>query len=101
MKKVKFIYNPNSGDKSIVNKLDLVIDLYQKNNYVVVPFRLTKEYKIGQALKLLDSTYDHILISGGDGTIDSLINSMKKNNIKMPIGILPLGTANDFAKALI
>lgn len=100
MKKVKFIYNPNSGDKSIVNKLDLVIDLYQKNNYVVVPFRLTKEYKIEQALKLLDSTYDHILISGGDGTIDSLINSMKKNNIKMPIGILPLGTANDFAKAL-
>ena len=31
MRKVKLIYNPNSGEKSIVNNLDFIIKIYQKN----------------------------------------------------------------------
>ncbi|MFI3209540.1 MAG: YegS/Rv2252/BmrU family lipid kinase [Peptostreptococcaceae bacterium] len=100
MNKVKFIYNPNSGDKSITNKLDIVISTYQDNDFLVVPFRLDKKNDIEDSLKDLDDTYHHILISGGDGSIDSLINAMKNNDIDLPVGILPLGTANDFAKAL-
>lgn len=100
MKKVKLIYNPNSGDKSILNKLDLIIEVYQKNNYLLTLFRVDKNSKIEDAFLDLDKTYHHILISGGDGTIDSTINALKTKNINIPIGILPLGTANDFAKAL-
>ena len=42
MKKVKFIYNPNSGDKRIKNEIDNIIRIYQKNGYSVVPYRLYK-----------------------------------------------------------
>ena len=42
MKKVKFIYNPNSGDKSIINKLDLIISIYQKNKFTLELYRLDK-----------------------------------------------------------
>ncbi|MGL6106906.1 YegS/Rv2252/BmrU family lipid kinase [Romboutsia sp.] len=100
MKKVKFIYNPNSGEKGITNYLDRIIKIYQKNNYIIEPYRLTKEESIGRAFLEIDNTYDHILLAGGDGTIDMILNAMKEFKINLPVGILPLGTANDFAKAL-
>lgn len=100
MKKVKFLYNPRSGDKSIVNKLDDIIEIYQSRNYIIEPFRLSQGSKIKNALTSIDEAYDHILVAGGDGTVDSVVNSMKKLKIDIPIGILPTGTANDFANML-
>ena len=100
MKKVKLIYNPNSGEKSITNYLDNIIKVYQEKNYIVIPYRLNKEECIGKSLMDIDETYDHLLIAGGDGTIDIILNAMMEFNVNIPIGILPLGTANDFASAL-
>ena len=39
-------------------------------------------------------------MSGGDGTIDLFINTIKELNIDIPVAILPSGTANDFANAI-
>lgn len=100
MKKVKFIYNPNSGDRKISQELDKIIDIYQQYNYSVVPFRLSRKRPIKDAFMDMDINYDHILICGGDGTVDLILNAMKSLNIDIPIGILPSGTANDFAKAV-
>lgn len=100
MKKVKFIYNPNSGNKNIVHKLDDIIAKYQLNGYTIVPHRISKDTTIEDGLKDINDNYNHILIAGGDGTIDRLVNYMKKNDIDIPIGILPTGTANDFANVL-
>ena len=100
MKKVKLIYNPYSGDKSITKKLDIIFEIYQDNGYLVVPFRISKGTKIKKAFQDIDETYDHILIAGGDGTVDIVINSMKKLNIDIPIAILSTGTANDFSKMI-
>lgn len=100
MKKVKLVYNPNSGEKSIVNKLDLIIDVYQSYGYTLIPYRLNKENPIENAFIDIDDNYDHVLISGGDGTVDIVLNIMKELDVNKPIGILPTGTANDFANAL-
>lgn len=100
MKKIKFIYNPNSGEKNLINKLDDIIYTYQKNGYTVIPYRLNKDQDMSNIFVDMDKSYDHILISGGDGTLDSIINEIIKRKIDIPIGILPMGTANDFARAL-
>lgn len=100
MKKVKFIYNPNSGEKKILNMLDDIINTYQENEYEIIPYRLSNKEPIEKAFIGLDETYNHLLIAGGDGTIDLILNAMKLFNIDIPIGILPTGTANDFANAL-
>lgn len=100
MKKVKFIYNPNSGERRIGNEIDKIIETYQKYNYSVSPFRLSKDRPISDAFFDIDCDYDHVLISGGDGTVDLIVNAMKELNVNMSIGILPSGTANDFAKAV-
>ena len=98
MKKVRFIYNPYSGENSIINELDNVIKLHQEVGMTIVPYRIQKGKDLAEALDIIDETYSYILIAGGDGTVDSLVNAMKHRNIDIPIGILPVGTANDFGK---
>lgn len=98
MKKVKFIYNPYAGDNYIMDKLDEVIDVHQKHGYRVVPERLDEDHTMTEAMEDILDGYAHILIAGGDGTVDILINYMMEHNIQLPIGILPMGTANDYAK---
>lgn len=43
-------------------------------------------------------TADAILVAGGDGTISGLLPALLER--EEPVGILPLGTANDFARGL-
>ena len=100
MKKVKFIYNPYSGENAILAHLDTVIKMHQEKNLTIVPFRVTKGEGVENALDDIDETYEYILLAGGDGTVDSVVNAMKRKGIDLPIGILPVGTANDFAKFL-
>ncbi|WP_123054783.1 YegS/Rv2252/BmrU family lipid kinase [Clostridium sp. JN-1] len=98
MKKVKFIYNPYCGESTIISDIDKVIKVNQKYGYEVVPYRISFEYEMSNAFDDIDDTYEYILVAGGDGTIDNAVNCMKKLNINLPIAILPVGTANDFAK---
>ena len=99
--KVKFIYNPYSGENLILSKLDKVISLHQEAGYTIVPYRITAGEDVGVALNdIQDGNYKYILIAGGDGTVDSVVNAMAKSGISLPIGILPVGTANDFSKFL-
>lgn len=99
MKKAKIIYNPNSGDKSFKNKLDMIIDKLQMGGYEVTPYRTKSLESIYQNIKK-SKDYDCILVAGGDGTINHVVNAMVLNDINVPIGIFPSGTANDFANHL-
>lgn len=100
MKKVKFIYNPYSGENTIISDIDKVIDIHQKYGYTVVPYRICLEYELTQAFSDIDEGYTYILVAGGDGTVDNVVNHMRKLNVNLPISVLPTGTANDFAKFL-
>lgn len=98
MNKVKFIYNPFSGENTILSEMDNVILMHQKYDYTIIPYRISYEFDLSQAFADIDDDYTYVLIAGGDGTVDSVVNIMKKLNVNLPIGILPTGTANDFAK---
>ncbi|MDP0487977.1 MAG: YegS/Rv2252/BmrU family lipid kinase [Fusobacterium sp. JB021] len=100
MKKVKFFYNPFSGERAILKYLDYIINSYQKKGFLIIPFRISYNFNLENAFNDIDESYDHILISGGDGTINEIVNIMKNNNIDIPIAVLPAGTANDFANVL-
>ena len=101
MKKVKFIYNPYSGENAILEKLDEVIRIHQEAGYSLVPYRIDKTSDLIDAFSdAKDENYHYVLIAGGDGTVDSVVNAMAKCGVSLPIGILPVGTANDFAKFL-
>ncbi|GLC29242.1 YegS/Rv2252/BmrU family lipid kinase [Clostridium omnivorum] len=98
MNKVKFIYNPYSGENAIIADIDKVIMVHQKYGYTVIPYRINMEYGLTKAFEDIDEGYSYVLIAGGDGTVDNVVNHMKELNIELPVAILPVGTANDFAK---
>lgn len=100
MYKVKFIYNPFSGENVIVCNVDNVIKIFQEHNLTIVPYRISLNSSMSDAFDDIDDSYKYVLIAGGDGTVDNVVNCMKKMNIDLPIAILPAGTANDFATIL-
>ncbi|WP_418964319.1 YegS/Rv2252/BmrU family lipid kinase [Cetobacterium sp.] len=97
--KVKLIYNPVSGGGKILKELDKIFEVYQEHGYIVDIFRVSKGCNKEDILKDIDD-YNHFLISGGDGTINSFVNILKKNDVDIPIAVLPTGTANDFANVI-
>lgn len=98
MCKVKFIYNPYSGENAIINDIDTVIMIHQKYGYIIEPYRISKDNEVSEALKNIDDNFKYILIAGGDGTVDSIVNCMKTLKVDLPVAVLPVGTANDFAR---
>ena len=101
MQKVRFIYNPKSGETVISEWLDHIIEIYQGHGYTVVPYRLcfgdTEETDMFDGV---DQSYHHALIAGGDGTVNYVVNVMKRRGLDVPVAVLPTGTANDFAHVL-
>jgi len=100
MKKVKLIYNPYSGTKTFPNKLDLFLEKFQSAGYKVDIFRSMEENDLHKGLKGLDDSYKSIIVAGGDGSVNEIVNDMMKKDIDIPLGIIPSGTVNDFASFL-
>jgi YegS/Rv2252/BmrU family lipid kinase len=97
-KKILFYYNPYSGSGLFKNNLDLIIDKLQAKKYQVVPVRAARGKCLEQAFsEMVPSEYSRIVVAGGDGTINLCVNAMIEYGIDLPLGILPVGTANDFA----
>jgi len=101
MKKVKLLYNPMSGNMKFPNFLDDFIDRFQRAGYEVSVFRSLKPGDIPKGLeRVVEDEYDAIVAAGGDGTVNEVINKMLEDKIDIPLGIIPAGTANDFASHL-
>ena len=101
MKRLLFIYNPHAGKELLKPKVSDIVDIFVKAGYEVTiyptqsyrdAYRKVKEYEAG--------TYDLIVCSGGDGTIDEVVTGMMQRETRDPIGYIPTGTTNDFARSL-
>lgn len=100
MKKLKLIYNPFSGNKGFKFDLDICVGIFQENGYEVHLFRTLYPGDIEAHIAEMDDIYDIIVASGGDGTVNIVLNAMLHRGLKTPLGIIPSGTANDFATFL-
>lgn len=97
MKKVKFIYNPSAGRGIVQKKLDDIIKVYQNNGYIITLSRIDETGNFERTFEDISDDYSHLLIAGGDGTVNLIVNQMMKLKIDLPIGILPTGTVNDYS----
>ena len=91
--RVTLFHNPGAGKKGhgkdeILAALELAD---HKARYVS-----TKSDKFKSEIEKVDA--DFIVAAGGDGTVAEVIARL--GNRKLPIGILPLGTANNIARSL-
>lgn len=100
-KYVQLIYNPMSGARIFPSKLDYFIEVFQKKGYEVRVQRTQAAEDFSTCLVGKDLTgCEAIIVAGGDGSVNQIVNSMMKNQIDLPLGVVPAGTANDFANHL-
>jgi diacylglycerol kinase (ATP) len=95
MKKVLLVYNPVSGTGKMASRLDWFVSHFQKQNIFLVPVRTP--FKEEALLSLLKEGFDYVLAAGGDGTLHRVVNCLLKHDSPPPLGLIPAGTANDFA----
>lgn len=101
MRKFILVYNPIAGDASFKFKLDNVIEAFQRKGCIIIPLRVSNERESEDLVMLArEITLDGLIVSGGDGTIHEVINTMLSQEIDLPLGIIPSGTSNDFAAYL-
>ncbi|MBQ8857891.1 MAG: diacylglycerol kinase family lipid kinase [Lachnospiraceae bacterium] len=102
MRKIYFIYNPHSGKEQIGAKLNEIIrTLAERDNELTVVPTIGYLDAMERITNLPDG-YDLVVCSGGDGTLDEVVTGMMKRpkERRIPIGYIPAGTTNDFARSL-
>ena len=99
--KCLFVYNPNSGKSGLQKRIDYIkkqlATIYDEVEY------MPTQYK-GHATKIASDAcgrYDYLVISGGDGTVNEVVNGLAEKPNAPILGYLPSGTVNDLSKSLM
>lgn len=95
-----FIYNRDSGSNKVDVLLTELLPVYQEHGILLTPYCLNVGSKKDLLPLLQAGDFKGILISGGDGSINSVISFLLDNDIRLPIGLVPAGTCNDLANSL-
>jgi len=101
LKKVKLIYNPYAGSGSFPSLIDYTFLSFHKQGYAVHIHKSTSLSDIKDLITRGNcQDYTAVIIAGGDGSVNMAVNTLLKGNMDIPLGIIPAGTANDFASHL-
>jgi diacylglycerol kinase (ATP) len=99
--KAMIILNPSSGKEKAADYAERIEETL-RDRYDDIDIRRTE--KEGDAAAFATEAcialYDAVIAMGGDGTINEAINGLAEQNHRPALGIIPLGTINDFARAL-
>ncbi|WP_411842345.1 diacylglycerol kinase [Salinicoccus sp. HZC-1] len=102
MKTARIIYNPTSGRELFKESLADVLERLETNGYITSTHATTGEGDATLAAgKACEMGFDLVIAAGGDGTVNEVINGMADYEDRPELGIVPMGTVNDFAKALL
>ena len=95
-RKTCIILNPVAGS---VKDLDALLKQLERLHGVV---KIGQIVNAGEALarEAVREKYNYIIAAGGDGTLNEVVNGVARHRRKVRIGLLPLGTGNDFARCL-
>ena len=94
------LYNPAARRGSAARRIDAVQSAFARRGIEV---RLIASSKAGDiealARELSDAGEQRLLLAGGDGSVHEAVNGLLASQTPAALGLIPLGTGNDFAKA--
>lgn len=101
MKSSMLIFNPSSGKELATEYKDRVVEVLESMGYKV-DVKETEGPKDATryAEQACKEEYDFVVGMGGDGTINEIVNGLAEKNHIPLFSFIPLGTVNDFARAL-
>ena len=96
MKSAILIYNTQAGRGKIGRNVDRIVSIFRNAGYDMRPRLIA----FGENPFDRRETVDLAVVAGGDGTLNYVVNAMKSKGLSLTLGVIPAGTANDFAGAL-
>lgn len=98
---IQLLYNPMAGQRFFPMYLDRFVEIFQNKGYEVRLYRTRSAEDFSTYLegKNMEGC-EALFVAGGDGSVNRVVNAMMKLGIDLPLGVIPAGTANDFAMHL-
>lgn len=101
MKRARIIYNPTSGRELFKKHLPDVLMKLEQAGYEASCHATTCEGDATNAAEIaVKRGYDLVIAAGGDGTLNEVVNGLAEKPNRPKLGLIPMGTTNDFARAL-
>jgi len=95
--RMKLIINPLSGRKKVEAYLPRIREILGRGNILSLSMTKEKDSAFHEARKVTREGYDIIVVCGGDGTLNEVINGVISSGNSLPIGFVPCGTSNIYA----
>ncbi len=101
-KKILFIFNMHAGKARIKTKLSDILNIFTEHGFEVTAYPTQFAGEAVGKVEDKESVYNYVVCSGGDGTLDEVVTGMMRRHRerRVPIGYIPAGSTNDFAKSL-
>ncbi len=100
MKKTLIILNPMSGQKKGKKHLADILELFCNADFECTVKYTLKKFDARDIAAENCNKYELIVVVGGDGTLNEVIEGILSQSSKTPIGYIPAGSTNDFANSL-
>lgn len=101
MKKAMFILNPSAGKEKAADYKEKVEKTLKEMGYIVDTKETEKQRDATLfAKEACEEKYDFVVAMGGDGTINEVVSGLAEQSHQPLFSLIPLGTVNDFARAL-
>jgi YegS/Rv2252/BmrU family lipid kinase len=94
--KALLLINPHSRKGQAF--LSTAINCLKTLGFDVIQEDTTHPDHLGDLIRSYQQEIDLVIVGGGDGTLNAAVDAIMET--KLPLGILPLGTANDLARTL-
>lgn len=95
--KALFVYSKLTGNSRFIKKLDFIIASFKKRFNELTVKESFNQDDLKSACIEACRHYDCLIFTGGDGTINSVINNIADEDKRPILGYIPAGTTNDFA----
>lgn len=99
MKKMLFVFNAKAGKSLINSSLGEIIHTFTAGGYLVTAYPTQYRMDAYEKISHMAERYDMVVVSGGDGTLSECIKGIMNCGADIPIGYIPAGSTNDFARS--
>jgi diacylglycerol kinase (ATP) len=91
------VLNPKAGS---VEDVDALVARLRRIPGAEVCITSKRGAALGLTRTALRKGCKMIVAAGGDGTLNEIVNALREKNSRVRVGMIPLGTGNDFARTL-
>ena len=101
MKRARIIYNPSSGREIFKKHLPEVLEKLEIAGYETSCHATTGAGDATKAaMEAVNREFDIVIAVGGDGTLNEVVAGVSQCENRPKLGLIPMGTTNDFARAV-